>query len=148
MKRFIIIFICAIFIIGCVSHNLRSYKPLVKNEKSITVPPGGLMLIGAIKDVLQKNNWVLYVDKAQTVHKGEINPSVNVTSKEVFKTRYRLNIKFQQYDVCIPGGRDNPALFYDIAITDNNDDAEVMSLSGQGCQRHIVEKFEEWLNSK
>lgn len=145
MKDLFLVFFCTLFILGCGTHNLREFKPIVKTEKSITVPPGGFMLTGAIKDSLKRDNWVLYVDTAHVVHKGESGPTVNITSKEAFKTRYRLRVEYQQFDICIPGGHDNPALYYDVAITDNSDESEVMNFSGRGCQSAIVEKFNEWL---
>jgi hypothetical protein len=148
MKRFLIMSICVAFLFGCGTHNLRAYKPLIKSEHSITVPPGGHALTGAIKDLLKKNNWTLYVDSENVMYQGESAPSIKITSKETFKTRYRLLVKSNQYDVCIPGGSDNPAVYYDISIVDNIDGDEVMNLSGQGCQSHIVEKFDKWLNNK
>lgn len=145
--RYLLFLICIFILIGCGTHNLRVYKPLIKNERSITVPPGGHALTGAIKDLLKKNNWTLYVDSENIMHEGEADKTVKITSKETFKTRYRLMVTSSVYDVCIPSISYNPAISYDLSIVDNIEGDEVMSLSGRGCQSHVIDKVEEWLKN-
>lgn len=84
--RYLLFLICIFILIGCGTHNLRVYKPLIKNERSITVPPGGHALTGAIKDLLKKNNWTLYVDSENIMHEGKADKTVKITSKETFKS--------------------------------------------------------------
>ena len=146
MKKILIMLFCVAFLFGCGTHNLRAYKPLIKSERSITVPPGGRALTGAIKDLLKKNNWTLFIDTETVIHEGHEVPSFKITSKKTLKTRYELLVSFSQFDTCIPRG--DPAIAYDISIIDNTDSEEVMNLSGEGCQSHVIEKFEEWLNNK
>lgn len=146
--RYLLFLICIFILSGCGTHNLRAYKPLIKNERSITVPPGGHALTGAIKDLLKKNNWTLYVDSKNTMLQGETSPTVKITSKETFKTRYRLMASSRVYDSCSLLGENNPAISYDISIVDTIDGDEVMNLSGRGCQSHVIEKLEEWLKNQ
>jgi len=144
--RYLLFLICIFILIGCGTHNLRVYKPLIKNERSITVPPGGHALTGAIKDLLKKNNWTLYVDSENIMHEGKADKTVKITSKETFKSRYRLMASSHVYDTCSLIS-DNPAISYDISIVDNISGDEVMNLSGRGCQSHVIEKLEEWLKN-
>ena len=132
-----------LFISGCHSYNLREYKPL-DGEKSITVPAGGKLLLGALKDSLKKNGWTLYVTRGPDVYRGQSDGSGAVVHGQTYRTRYNLSYSYRQYDWCMMG---DPALSYDISIVDTRDGDEVMTLSGKGCQSWVIDKFEEWLNN-
>jgi hypothetical protein len=137
--------VCATFLLSCGTHNLRTYKPLVKSEHSITVPAGGLYLNGKIKDVLTKNGWKLFIDTDTRAFEGDSDPAVKLTGKRKIKTKYQLFVYFNKRDVCFDGtafGR------YDISIIDNDNEEEVMTQSGVGCESIIVKHFEKWLNNE
>ncbi len=146
--RYLLFLICIFILIGCGTHNLRVYKQILPNEHSITVPPGGHALTGALKDLLKLDKWTLYVDTQTASYEGNKEPSISITSKRTLKTRYELIVTYSQYDICVPSVQYNPAINYDISIIDNIDGDEVMNLSGRGCQSHVIEEFEKWLNQK
>lgn len=139
MKKIIYVVI-ALLLVGCGTHNLRTYKPLVIKEKSMTVPAGSLYLKGTLKDVLRKNGWRLYVD-TDTIG-NEKETSKKVISKKQIKSRYQMFVSYQIRDICLDGTTSG---WYDISIIDNDNEEEVMSLSGAGCESAIASTFEDWL---
>jgi len=144
-KQKAVFLIGAAILLSCGTHNLRTYKPLVKSEHSITVPAGGLYLNGGLKDVLIKNGWKLFIDTDTMGLEGDKEPSVKLTGKRKIKSKYQLFVYFNKRDVCL----DNTAFGrYDISIIDNDNEEEVMTLSGVGCESEIVKHFEKWLNNK
>ena len=144
-KQKAVFLIGAAILLSCGTHNLRTYKPLVKSEHSITVPAGGLYLNGGLKDVLIKNGWKLFIDTDTMGLEGDKEPSVKLTGKRKIKSKYQLFVYFNKRDVCL----DNTAFGrYDISIIDNDNEEEVMTLSGVGCESAIIKHFEKWLNNK
>lgn len=135
MKK-ILCFFVVIFLIGCGIHNLRTYKPLVTGDKTMTVPAGGLYLTGSLKDTLTKNGWRLYVD-TDTIG-NEKESSHKSTSKKKLRSRYELFVNSQR--MAADGWTQ-----YDISVIDNDKEEEIMSLSGAGFESEITSKFEDWL---
>jgi hypothetical protein len=94
------------------------------SDRTITVPPGG-GLADAVKEALARDGWKI------TSYRG---PEV---------TRYAMFLRWNQFDVCVP--MFDPAYHYHISIVDNESGSEVLTLSGRGCERRIVDKLVEGL---
>lgn len=130
---------------GCMSYDIRRYGSIDPQERSVTVPPGSLLLTGALKDVLQAEGWRLVIDRGPTVTEGTVGDSTRLQSYGTFNTRYRLLTSSVRYDLCLNG---SPAIHYDVAFIDNRSGSEVFTLSGRGCQSIVAERFRSALRGR
>jgi hypothetical protein len=140
MKKLLVAFL-ALLLLGCYSLQIREYRPIDLSEKSIMLPPGGSYLLGAIKDVIAKNGWKIFIYRGPVVTQKGASEDLAI---DTFKSKYRLALTWSHIDYCI--GIDRGALYlYDISVIDNEFGDEVMTMSGRGCESDIVEAFERWL---
>lgn len=128
-------------LLGCYSLHVREYQPIDTADKTIMLPPGGSALLGAIKDVIAKNGWKIFIYSGPAVTKK--SETEDVTSG-TFKSKYRLALSWRHIDHCIGIDR-GPLYLYDISVIDNDFGDEVMTMSGRGCEADIAETFETWL---
>lgn len=122
---------------SCVT-NVQQYAPLDLSERSITVPPGGSGLTGEIKSRLSASGWRMFVDAGPTMTKGTVGSKVQLATSDTFNSRYRLALRWEQYDLCF---NFQPMLRFDISVIDNKTGTEVMTMSGDDCQSTIADKF-------
>jgi hypothetical protein len=130
---------------GCIHSDVSVYSEIDPTQKTITVPPGNALLVGAIKQRLQKSAWKLVVYRGPTRTVGTVGERTDLATGDTFKTRYRLMINQRQFDMCITG---DPALFYDLSLIDNETGEEVFAQSGRDCRDRAVDKFMDAINGK
>lgn len=122
---------------SCVT-NVQQYAPLDLSDRSITVPPGGSGLTGAIKSRLSESGWRMLVDAGPTMTKGTVGKEVELATSGTFNSRYRLALRWEQFDLCL---NLQPMLRFDVSVIDNKTGAEVMTMSGTDCQSTIADRF-------
>jgi len=147
MKR-VVLTVCIpiIFLLSsCMSSNVQVYNQIDSSDKTITVPAGNSLLIGALKTKLKEMGWKLVIDRGPIRTVGTIGKNTNIATGNTFNTRYRLVIQQFQFDYCLTG---SAAINYDLSIIDNNSGEEVISQSGKDCQDRAVAKFISALNNK
>jgi len=127
------------------SYNLRTYNRVDTMSRTITVPPGG-GLTGAIKDALAKDGWKITVYRGPEVTRGTVGEQTRLERSNTFRSRYTAFLRWDHFDTCVPSF--DGAYNYDLSVVDNEDGSEVMTLSGKGCERRIVEKFMDGLHSR
>ena len=143
MRRVLILGIGLLLLSACVgSYRVRTYGPVDLTTRTVTVPPGG-GLTGALKDALVNGEWRLATDRGPQITRGTAGEQTQLEQIATFRTRYRLLVTWQQFDVCIAGFE--PALNYDITLIDNDSGTEVLNMSGRGCESVIVRKWMEAL---
>jgi hypothetical protein len=150
MRTLLLLAVVCCFLNACMSADMRQYGTLDPSQKSITVPPGG-GLIADIKDVLKRNGWTLVVDRGPHVVEGTTGKNLHLEEFDTLKTRYRLIIKYNQFDTCmflLSRGQLDPAYNYDMSMIDNKTGEEIMVMSGRACQTQIVERIQEFLNPR
>jgi hypothetical protein len=119
--------------------NVQQYAQIDLSERSITVPPGGSGLTGAIKNRLSASGWRMVVDAGPIMTKGTVGDSkVQLATSDTFNSRYRLALRWEQFDLCL---NFQPLLRFDISVIDNKTGAEVMTMSGNDCQSTIADQF-------
>jgi hypothetical protein len=128
---------------ACVSSDVSVYGQVDQSDKTITVPPGNSLLVGAIKQRLQSSGWKLVVDAGPTRTVGTLGANTDLATGKSFRTRYRLVLRQSQFDICIIGGA---AINYDLSLIDNQSGEEVISESGHDCEARALEKFADALN--
>jgi hypothetical protein len=138
MLRLIATILTAISLTGCMSHSLQTYGTIDESNKTVTVPAGSEGLKGKLKQVLANDGWRLVVDRGPDVTQGSVGAETRVEQFSTFKSRYRLMVASNHYDYCVSF---TPAIAYDVSFVDNETGAEVFTLSGNGCERDVVEKF-------
>ena len=123
---------------ACATYNVRQFQLVDQTQKTITVPAGGHGLLGAIKDALRADGWKMSVDRGPIVTEGQIGTDTRLQQYDTFNTRYRLLVRGRQFDICL---NLDPALVYDISLTDNLNGQEVLTMSGRGCEGTIAKEF-------
>lgn len=136
--RFLLSTTIVLLLTGCMSTEVLRYGKINQSEKTITVPSGGRLLVGAIKTELQKSGWTIVIDRGPTVIRGKLGEIADLETGGTFRTRYRLEVNQNQVDYCITGGA---ALVYDLALIDNKTGSEIFTMSGRDCQPRIVNRF-------
>jgi hypothetical protein len=130
----------ALLLSSCMSSNVQVYGGIDSSDKTITVPIGNHLLIGALKQQLQKSGWKLVVDKGPVRTVGTLGKETDIKTGNSFRTRYRLLISQSQFDYCgLIGG--SPAINYDLSLIDNATGGEVITQSGPDCESRAVNKF-------
>ena len=139
MKK--IIFLAIVMVLsGCASYNLDTFGYIKRNEKTVRVPAGSFGLLGELKKVLKKRGWKKKVYGGAEITEKKSN---KILKYESFNSKYSLYVKSNSYDVCF---NFSDALYYDISLINNKTGSEVLTLSGNGCEYTIVEKFDGALN--
>jgi hypothetical protein len=124
---------------ACLSSNVQVAGHIDPAEKTMTVPPGNALLIGAIKQRLQRPDWKFLVDAGPRRTIGTLGEKTDLATGNTFLTRYRLIVQQRQVDICILGG--DPAINYDLSLIDNRTGEEIISQSGRDCRDHAADKF-------
>ena len=134
----------AVLLTSCMSSDVQVYDRIDASEKSITVPFGNKLLVGAIKEQLKKAGWKFAVYNGPIRSTGTLGNKVDIKTGETFKTRYNLLIRQQEFDSCVSvraATMGSPAIDYDLSLIDNNSGGEVITQSGRDCLNKAVEKF-------
>jgi len=126
---------------ACMSADMRQYGKIDPNEKTITVPPGG-GLAAELKDILNRQGWMLHVDRGPDVIEGQNSGNVSLKSCNTFHSRYRLLLRASRFDTCL--GMDG-AYNYNMSVIDNKTGKELMVMGGRACESQIKTKFESFL---
>ena len=139
MKRFSLILLIpvALLLSSCMSSNVQVYNRIDSAEKTITVPVGNILLVGALKQELQKSGWKLVVDNGPVRTTGTLGKDTDIKTGNTFRTRYRLLISQNQFDSCMG----SPAINYGLSLIDNTSGEEVIAQSGRDCESRVVDKF-------
>ena len=145
MKRFCIVLVLTIWLVGCGTYDLQVYGPLDPTARTITVPAGGLGLPGKVKVMLQEEGWTLTVDRGPNVAEGTVGKETHLEMYGSFSTRYRLHLSCQPLPD--PSWRFQVVYIYDISIIDNKTGREVLTLSGGAEEKVIVKKLREALRT-
>lgn len=132
------VLILAVALGGCASTDVQRYGEIDAQQRTITVPPGGLGLTGKIKAGLVAQGWQMAVYEGPTVTEGQVGASTNVKTSDTFNTRYRLLIDWEAFDICL---NLQQAIRYDISIIDNKAGSEVATMSGRGCSSDVADQF-------
>jgi hypothetical protein len=141
MKKALVIVI-ALFLSGCMYHNVQNYSFIDLSQKTVTVPSGAKGLKGELKKVLAEEGWQLSVDRGPSVVEGEFGSNTKLESYDTFNTRYRLYVYYHQYDICF---NLDPAISYEISFIDNKTGSEVFTIEGNGCEGGAVDEFKNAL---
>lgn len=112
----------ALALVGCMSQEVERYGAIDQTSKTITAPPGSIGLLGGFKRVLAANGWQVVAASGPA--------------------RYRLVASSAQIDLCVIGGG---AYTFNVSIVDNRSAAEVVAMSGSGCESVVLRKFAEAL---
>lgn len=104
---------------GCMSQEVERYAPIDQTAKTIAAPPGSIGLLGGFKRTLTANGWEVVAASAAA--------------------RYRLVATSAQTDLCVIGGG---AYTFNVSIVDNRSGADVVAMSGSGCESVVLRKFE------
>jgi hypothetical protein len=140
MQRIIVLSLVFLLTACMSASDLRRYSDFDMTEKTMTVPAGG-GLIADLKDVLKQDGWKLAIDRGPNIIEGGTNSQLKEFN--TFKTRYRLMVRYNQFDVCI--GHFDPAENYNISLVDNNTGEEVMAMAGRACQGQIIDRFKKFI---
>ncbi|MGB9154003.1 MAG: hypothetical protein WCD70_13065, partial [Alphaproteobacteria bacterium] len=129
MKSHIILaLVCCFILNGCMSADLRQYGSFDPKDKTLTVPAGG-GFISDVKDVFKKDGWTLVIDRGPQIEEGHVGQDIHIQKYGTFKTRYRLMLSYNQYDVCL--GMFDPAYNYNLSMVDNKSGEEVIAMGGR-----------------
>lgn len=132
-----------LFLFGCASTDVHKYASVDQSEKTITVPPGSGGLLGPIKQELADQGWKAVVYRGPNVTEGSLGEKTRIESYSTFNSRYRLLLRDQRVDYCVPVG--GPMYRFDISVIDNKSGSELLTMSGRGCETTIVDKFKDAL---
>ena len=124
-----ILLLLLICLCGCVT-NIETYGKLDLTDKRITVPSGGVRLIGEIKSALKKEGWELLVYRGPKVTEGSLGENLRLEEYDTYNTRYTIFID------CY-----HSSWVYDLSMVDNKTGAEVITMSGQDDPATVVKKF-------
>ena len=116
----ITLFAILLVISGCMSQEVERYGTIDQAAKTIAAPPGGIGLLGGFKRVLTQNGWEVLPARAPA--------------------RYRLVTTSAQTDICVIGGG---AYTFNVSIVDARSNADVVAMSGSGCESVVLRKFEQ-----
>lgn len=123
----------------------RQSQPLDLSIKTMTVPPGGGVLIGSIKAALVNDGWKLIVYRGPTVTEAEPG---QLTQFDTFHTRYQFFVRRPQaVDRCLNRKLD-PLVRYDISLIDNKTGMEALTLDTIGCESDAVQLFMSMLRAQ
>ncbi len=100
MRRILTLGVALVILSACGSYRVRTYGPVDLTTRTVTVPPGG-GLTGALKDALAQRGWRLATDRGPQVTRGTTGEQTQLEQFATFRTRYRLLVAWQQFDVCI-----------------------------------------------
>jgi hypothetical protein len=113
---------------GCHATNVETYNPIDNANKTMSVPADDTMLIGAIKQRLQRDGWRLTVEGEQPQTPGAPSP-----------TRYSLTIRQSQTDTCYPKG--GAEVIFKLVVMDNKTHDAVLTEDGRDCTDTAAAKF-------
>jgi len=141
----LVVSVLAVLLAGCLTYNVNRFESVDLTEKTITVPPGG-GLTGSIKQALARDGWLVIVREGPEVTRGQLGDQTRLERSRTVATRYVMILRWAQFDICVPWF--DAAYSYDISVMDARSGAEVLTLSGRGCERKIVGKLMEALQAK
>jgi len=125
MMKSALLIATAIFIAGCMSHNVQLYGVIDQSNKTVTVPIGSKGLKGALKKSLSQKGWKLVVYRGPSVTEGELGRKTKLAQYDTFNTKYRLIVSSRVYDLCLDG---SPAINYEVSFIDNYSGEEVFTI--------------------
>ncbi|WP_353220645.1 hypothetical protein [Salinisphaera sp. S4-8] len=138
MCKKLAILIAAVMLAGCAAYDVQRYGSVDQTNKTVTVQPGGRGLNGALKQALSNEGWRLVVDRGPSITEGKFGESTRLSNYDTFNTKYRLAVSANQYDICF---NLSPRINYDVSFINNQTGAEVITVSGSGCESAVVDKF-------
>jgi hypothetical protein len=124
---------------ACLSSNVQVAGHIDLAEKTMTVPPGNALLVGAIKQRLRRPDWKFIVDAGPRRTIGTLGEKTDLATGNTFLTRYRLIVKQDQVSTCILGG--DPSIVYDLSLIDNRTGEEIITQNGRDCRDSAADKF-------
>jgi hypothetical protein len=137
---------------GCETSQVsqRQYEAVDAADRTMTVPPGSVHLLGAIKDALSQPGWKMSVDRGPDLTTGTVGEKTKLATGNTFLTPYRLVIRARDFatDACayLKSGEANPVVVYDLSVIDNKDGHEVLTQNGKGCVSDVAGQFVDRLN--
>ena len=131
---------------GCATHDTQIYSRIDTSDKTITVPAGGEGLKGELKKALAADGWKMVVYGGPAITQGTIGDKTDLQQYDSFNSRYQLIVSYNQFDVCFKGL--SPDINYDISMIDTHSGAEVLTISGKGCEPDAVNQFMDALHGK
>ena len=132
-------------LVGCAHSDMQQYGEFDASQKTMTVPPGGL-LAADLKNVLKQNGWKTVVDRGPRVVEGKLGEETRLEQFDTFKTRYRMALVFNRFDTCISFTSLPDAMYnYGLSVINNDTGEEVVVMGGSDCQHNIVNRFDAFL---
>lgn len=116
----------AVSLASCATR-VEKYQPIDQTEKSITVPPGSLV-VGPIKTALRQSGWQVLAYPTLT--------HTPTGTQRAAKTRYILEIDAQFYDYEFPTFK--KMFHYNLSVVDTKTYEEAFSINGSGTEKEIV----------
>jgi hypothetical protein len=126
---------------GCAASQLQLNSQFDASEKTITMPPGGALLLAPLKRDLKNAGWQITVESGPERTVGTLGEKTDLATGRTFLTRYRLMINQRQVDVC--AGTGLPTVSYDLSVIDNQSGEEIMTQTGKDC----TDLVEQWFAS-
>jgi hypothetical protein len=136
--RVVVLSCIAVLATACMRHNVENFTSEPLSDRSISVPPGNLGLLGAVKSELRSMGWTQRTGRGPTITQNR-GPS-SAETFDTHNTRYQLLVREHLYDYCLDLDR---SLNYEILIIDAKNGEEILSVSGRGCQSLAVRRFRE-----
>jgi hypothetical protein len=132
----------ALLLAACAT-DVQRYSDIDQSNKTVTVPAGGAGLTGKIKSGLTQAGWQMVVYRGPEVTRGTVGEEVRLARGNTFNSRYNLIVEQRRVDLCL---NLEPEILYDISLIDNRSGAEVITMSGRGCESRVANTFLDQLN--
>lgn len=87
----------------------------------------------------------MVVYRGPEVTRGSIGTKTELSSSDTFNSRYNLVVLADAVDLCL---NLQPMIHYDISLIDNETGAEVITMSGTGCETDVANAFAAELQGK
>ena len=122
--RLAIVGLIAIGFSGCVTeYKTLKIGKIDKGNKSITLPSLGNAMFD-IKSALIQNGWKIKVGNAEIEESGISNKKVNVNTKVVYDTKYRLQMTTRE-------NRRQELIRFNLIVVENKTNQEIINMVGR-----------------